>query len=140
MNSYKTSFLLFTLFWLSLASCGQQQKKNAADEVEADETIVRISAQELNNIDKDILLIDVRTPEEYASGHLENAINIDFKGSDFKNRIAELNKDEDVYVYCKMGGRSGNTAKMMESMGFEKVYDLKGGILQWNKEGFKTVK
>ena len=47
---------------------------------------------------------------------------------------------QDVYVYCKVGGRSASAARTMEDMGFKKIYDLKGGILQWEKEGFKQVK
>lgn len=127
------------MLWISFASCGQKQNEKSADQDSAS-AISLITPEELNNVNKDILLIDVRTPEEYATGHVENAINIDFRASNFKDLIGELDKDQDVYVYCKVGGRSGGAAKLMDEMGFKKIYDLQGGILQWEKDGFKKVK
>jgi rhodanese-related sulfurtransferase len=127
------------MLWISFVSCGQKQNEKSADQDSAS-AISLITPEELNNVNKDILLIDVRTPQEYASGHVENSINIDFRASNFKDLIGELNKDQDVYVYCKVGGRSGGAAKLMEEMGFKKIYDLQGGILQWEKDGFKKVK
>jgi len=134
----KSHFLFISLLWISLVSCGQKQKEGSVDQDGS--KISLISASELNKVNKDILLIDVRTPEEYASGHLENSVNIDYKADNFKELIAELDTNQDVYVYCKVGGRSNNSAKMMKKMGFKKIYDLEGGILQWEKEDFKIVK
>ena len=138
MNIKKSHFLFISLLWISLVSCGQKQKDGSADQDGS--KISLISSTELNKANKDILLIDVRTPEEYASGHLENSVNIDYKADNFKELIAELDTNQDVYVYCKVGGRSNNSAKMMEKMGFKKIYDLEGGILQWEKEDFKIIK
>ena len=87
-----------------------------------------------------ILLIDVRTPDEFTSGHIENSINIDMRSDDFKEQIAALQKGQEIYLYCKKGGRSNTAAKMIEGMEFEKIYDLKGGISAWEDEGLKTVK
>ena len=127
------------MLWISLASCGQKQNEKSSDQDSASK-ISLISPEDLNKVNKDIILIDVRTPGEYASGHVENSVNIDFRASNFKELIGELDKNQDVYVYCKVGGRSGSAARMMEDMGFKKVYDLKGGIIAWEKEGFKTIK
>lgn len=84
-------------------------------------------------------LIDVRTPEEYASGHILNAKNMDFYANDFNTQLMQLNQEETVYVYCRSGGRSGKTAKQLEGMGFKKVYDLKGGMMAWEKENLEIV-
>ena len=138
MNIKKSHFLFISLLWISLVSCGQKQKDGSADQDGS--KISLISSTELNKANKDILLIDVRTPEEYASGHLENSVKMDYKADNFKELIAELDTNQDVYVYCKVGGRSNNSAKMMEKMGFKKIYDLEGGILQWEKEDFKIIK
>ncbi len=138
MNYKKSHFLFISLLWISLVSCGQKQKDGSVDQDGS--KISLISSTELNKANKDILLIDVRTPEEYASGHIENSVNIDYKADNFKELIAELDTNQDVYVYCKVGGRSNNSAKMMEKMGFKKIYDLEGGILQWEKEDFKIIK
>jgi rhodanese-related sulfurtransferase len=139
MKVNSSTIVLITMLWISFVSCGQKQNEKSADQDSAS-AISLITPEELNNVNKDILLIDVRTPQEYASGHVENSIIIDFRASNFKDLIGELNKDQDVYVYCKVGGRSGAAAKLMEEMGFKKIYDLQGGILQWEKDGFKKVK
>jgi len=139
MNFKKSHFLFISLLWISLVSCGQKQKEGSDDQSTGSK-ISLISPTELNKVNKDILLIDVRTPGEYASGHLENSVNIDYKADNFKELIAALDSNQDVYVYCKVGGRSNNAAKIMKKMGFKKIYDLEGGILQWEKEDFKIIK
>lgn len=72
-------------------------------------------------------LIDVRTPEEYQEGAIPKAKNIDFYGDNFKNEMMQLDKQRPVMVYCKSGGRSGKTAKLLSQLGFGEVYDLRGG-------------
>ena len=79
-------------------------------------------------------LIDVRTPDEFKDGHLENARNIDFFDPNFNTLMqAALSKKKAVYLYCKSGGRSGKTAARLQEMGFEEIYDLKGGYTAWAK-------
>ena len=78
-------------------------------------------------------LIDVRTPEEVAEGAIPNASNIDFYSDDFNTKISALDKKRPVFVYCKSGGRSGKTAKRLNKMGFNNVYDLKGGFSNWSE-------
>ena len=83
-------------------------------------------------IKKQIKIIDVRTPKEFNQGHIENAININFKSSNFIKSISKLNKDTSFLIYCKSGNRSGKAAKIFDSIGFYKIYDLKGGYINWN--------
>jgi len=78
-------------------------------------------------------LIDVRTPEEFAAGNISGATNIDFYNDSFQTKLAELNKDKPVLVYCKSGGRSGKTSKQLSKLGFKEIYDLKGGYTAWSK-------
>lgn len=80
-------------------------------------------------------LIDVRTPEEYATGHLESAQNINIYDRDFGERIAKLDKEKAVFVYCKAGGRSADAAAQLHEMGFKQVYDLQGGFMAWSSAG-----
>lgn len=127
------------MLWISLASCGQKSNDKSTDQ-ELASTISLISPEDLHKANENILLIDVRTPDEYASGHIENSVNIDYRAGNFKELIKELDTNQDVYVYCKVGGRSGSAAKMMEDLGFKKIYDLKGGIKQWESDGYKKVK
>jgi rhodanese-related sulfurtransferase len=91
-------------------------------------------------INKGVTVIDVRTPEEYSAGHLENAVNIDFKAASFKEEISKLDKEKPYLVYCRTGGRSGQSVKIMEELGFKNIYDLKGGITAWQAEGKTVVK
>lgn len=81
---------------------------------------------------KNVQLVDVRTPQEYQEGYIAHAINIDFfKQDDFVTKFNKLNKDEAVYVYCRSGNRSQKAARKLDSLGFKKIYDLKGGYLNW---------
>lgn len=76
-------------------------------------------------------VVDVRTPEEFGNGHLRNAQNIDWNGSNFEGSINALNKENPVFVYCLSGGRSHSAAEKMRSLGFKTVYELDGGIMKW---------
>ena len=82
-----------------------------------------------------VQLIDVRTPEEYAEGHLKNAVNINIRSSDFADRLNKLDKTKPILVYCLSGGRSGQAANKMEEMGFAEVYNMDGGIMKWGNAG-----
>lgn len=77
------------------------------------------------------VVVDVRTPAEYAQGHIPKAINIDFEGTSFDSQIAELDKSAHYALYCRSGRRSGIAANKMHDAGFTHVVDLKGGIQTW---------
>ena len=84
------------------------------------------------------VLLDVRTPEEFASGHIAGAVNLDYKSPDFQQDLEKLDKSLIYLVYCRSAGRSGRAAAVMEELGFTNVYDMAGGILQWQDEGFEV--
>lgn len=84
----------------------------------------------------DIQLIDVRTPEEFAEGHLKGAKNIDYNSDGFEASLEGLKKDKPVMVYCFVGGRSGQAAKLLSQKGFEQVIDMQGGYKKWTEEGW----
>lgn len=77
------------------------------------------------------IVIDVRTPEEFAKGHLLNAKNFNWNGNDFQKQVAQVDKAAPVFVYCLSGGRSAAAATKMREEGFTNVYELKGGIMKW---------
>lgn len=85
--------------------------------------------------DEGVQLIDVRTADEFNSGHLAKAQNIDIKSKDFEQKIATLDKTKPVMVYCKAGGRSARAAEKLKELGFTKIVDLEGGITDWKAEG-----
>lgn len=76
-------------------------------------------------------LLDIRTPEEFLAGHLKNAINIDYYASDFQNQLGKLDKAQTYLVYCRSGSRSSTAIQMMKTLGFQRVYELEGGINSW---------
>lgn len=97
-------------------------------------------AQALHSADQK-QIIDVRTPEEFQSGHIAAAKNINLYDQDFKAQLEKLNKQEPVFVYCKVGGRSAKAAKILNELGFVNIYDLDGGMMSWesNKLPVATV-
>ena len=88
----------------------------------------------------DALLLDIRTPEEIAKGYLKGAVFMDFYDSTFKEQVAVIDREKPVFVYCAIGGRSWDAAKIMQEMGFKKVYDLKGGIIVWKIKSYPFIK
>lgn len=80
-------------------------------------------------------IIDVRTPQEFSTGYLAGATNINFYETDFTARLEQLDKNQPVFVYCKAGGRSIEAANKLEKLGFKQIYDLEGGILSWTRNG-----
>ena len=78
------------------------------------------------------IILDVRTEEEFESGYIAGAKNLDIRGgADFISSIEELDKTKAYFVYCRSGARSGQACQLMEKMGFEQVYNLEGGVLAW---------
>jgi len=86
---------------------------------------------------KDVQLVDVRTPKELEDGFIDNAQNIDFNSPTFDEDILKLDKSKPVVLYCKSGGRSAKCAEKLKAAGFIKVFDLDGGITKWKFKGFK---
>ena len=85
------------------------------------------------------IVVDVRTPAEFASGHLPQAKNIDIEAADFATRIAALDKNATYAVYCHSGNRSGAALEQMAGVGFTHLYDLAGGIGAWQSMGGPMV-
>ena len=92
-----------------------------------------VTAEEMQSILEleDVQLVDVRTPEEYEEIRIANSQNIDFKSPTFDEDITKLDKEKPVILYCQGGVRSAKCAKKLKDAGFEKIYDLEGGISKW---------
>jgi len=80
-------------------------------------------------------IIDVRTPEEFASDHIENSKNINWLDPSFVTEVQKLDKTKPVFVYCKVGGRSDKAVSKLEELGFTTIYQLEGGIMKWDAAG-----
>lgn len=106
------------------------------------DNVTSVSASEFEKEIKtgSVQLLDVRTPQEYTEGHIDGAINIDVKSDDFQ-QIAEkeLSKESTVFVYCRSGRRSLDAADRLTKLGYYKVVNLKGGIIEWKDNGFTVT-
>jgi rhodanese-related sulfurtransferase len=103
--------------------------------------VLNVTAQEAYTLlqeksgDPNFKIIDVRTPDEYDTGHLEGAINIDYNSDAFKDKLGELDTSIEYLVYCRSGGRSAGAVEVMDELGFTMIYHMNGGIIDWNAEG-----
>jgi thioredoxin len=84
---------------------------------------------------EDPQILDVRTPGEFASEHIDNAINVNWNSDDFTTKVAAYDKSKPVFIYCLSGGRSKKAAAKLNELGFTTVYELEGGIMNWKAEG-----
>lgn len=87
----------------------------------------------------DLVVLDVRTPEEYAEGHLDGAVLVDFYDADFADQLGQLDPEVPYLVYCRSGNRSGQTLTLMEQLGFSSASDIDGGIVAWQDAGLPVV-
>ena len=111
-----------------------------ADTAETGTTGIRlVSAAEgaaiLDDPPDDLVVLDVRTAEEFSDGHLAGAIMLDFYAEDFADQLAGLDPEVPYVLYCRSGNRSGQTRALMEDLGFTDVADVDGGILAWADAG-----
>ena len=137
--------LLFFVLSITIISCAQntakKEVKDGTTNVGQDQQVVElINPKDLNAKLGDIQLIDIRTPREYTSGYIKGAININFFDRNFMDQMSKLNKEKEVYIYCRSGNRTGKAAARLKEQGFTKIYDLQGGILNWNRNKLAVVK
>lgn len=133
MKTYLKTFLAFLLMSI-LVACSTES---------TDEPIKDISVNEFEELlsqNSQPVILDVRTPEEYAEGHIDGAMLTNFLGDDFQKQLENLDKNKSYVVYCKSGIRQAKAATYMKESGFKHVYLLEGGIDNWMKEGKPTKK
>lgn len=117
----------FSILFMIVSCQGQSTNKNQ-----------KLDAKQFNEVLKataNAQLLDVRTPAEFASEHIDQAKNINWMDNNFTTQVEKLDKSKPVFVYCKSGGRSESAAEKLEQLGFTTVYELQGGILKWEAAG-----
>ena len=125
--------LLFSIL-AALGLFANAQSQSEVEVLEPQAFIERVKA------DTSAIILDVRQPEEFAEGHLAQAINLDWLNQTvFINGLAKLNKQKTYYIYCRSGRRSQAAAGKLKAEGFQ-VIDLKGGYLHWVEVGMPVIK
>ncbi|MCJ8164540.1 rhodanese-like domain-containing protein [Pontibacter sp. E15-1] len=124
--------LLFSLALLFFFSCAGPQQQTPVEVQNL--TPAQFKAQRMG---RKTILMDVRTPEEYAAGHLEGATNSDYRGGAFAQEFESWDKNKVYYLYCASGNRSGKAAELLRQAGFKHIYDL-GGFPALKEAGLPT--
>jgi len=132
----KNLFILMVLFLLSCKPTSTKEVKLPTLEKATVVSYKNLDVKAFNDAiqNTDNVILDVRTPEEIADGKIDNAIELNFYDDDFSDRLLAMDKDKEYIVYCKGGGRSAKTARLMIKNGFEKVNNLEGGYKAWKKD------
>ena len=91
-----------------------------------------------NKNNENFIIIDVRTPREFSSGHVKNALNLNISSDNFKAKLEKLDKNKTYLFYCRIGVRSRRALYMAKEMGFNRIYNMLGGMLDWKKVNHPT--
>ena len=146
MKKKETYPLFLGLMIIALLALGKASIAETDTPKEETQVIKNISPQdahvliEKNKNDPNLVILDVRTPEEFSEGHIENAVNLDFYSDDFKEELDKLDKNKTYVTHCRSGGRSAKTLNLMKELGFKEAYNITGGIVEWENEGLPTTK
>lgn len=127
----KHFIFLGIVFFLSTLSCKNEERGG----------VKLVTPEEMQTIleTEDVQLVDVRTPEEYKEGYIKNSQNIDYNSPTFDEDINKLDKTKPVILYCKSGKRSAICSEKLIKAGFEKIYELEGGITEWKFKGLEVI-
>ncbi len=109
-----------------IISC-QKKTAKGVENIEPNQFAEKIKATENPQ------LLDVRSPEEFEGGHLDNADNVNWNDINFVKNAKEYDKSKPIFVYCKAGVRGGKAANKLAELGFTEIYNMEGGIDKWNK-------
>lgn len=138
----KKTLTPFILLFILFSACSNGQQNIATENINTPivENVDTKTFQGLIAKNPEGVMLDIRTPEEVANGHLANASTINFYDADFQKKVSMIRKDQPVFVYCAAGSRSSKAAEQMSQMGFTKIYNLQGGYNGWMHAGFEIIK
>jgi phage shock protein E len=121
--------VLLATFALAVAACG------GTDVIGVETVSPSKAAEVVADAPADLVVLDIRTPEEYAAGTIEGSVNMDFYAADFADQLAALDRDATYVLFCRSGNRSATAAQMMRDLDFAEVYEINGGIVAWSQAG-----
>lgn len=127
---------------VSLLSHPKSWAADGGDPAGKPAAVQHVKAKEAQKLigEKKLVVLDIRTPGEFAAGHIAGATNINFRAGNFEAQIAALPKDGKYLVHCASGGRSGQSLPIFQKQSFQNVYHLDGGIQAWEKASLPVVK
>lgn len=130
--------LAFFGLTITLVACDQNTAVNSTKTGQ----VMHVSAAEAHELTKnqpELVVLDIRTPDEFNSGHIKGAVNIDFKASSFATELQALDPAKNYLVHCHSGGRSTSSLKTFKNLNFTNITHLDGGIKAWNKAELPTT-
>ena len=138
-----TALLLSSLISLTMPLSADDAKKPAAPATAAATDVKHVDAAGAKKMideaaakkDAKLKVLDIRTPDEYADGHIAGAENIDFLDKSFDGKIAALDKSATYVVHCQSGGRSTKSLERFKKLGFKSIIHMDGGFAAWQKAG-----
>ncbi len=152
MITTRTTLAALTFAALTLGACGGSDDALPSPDASTESQPEAVSpagglglvsptaaAETITDAQDDLVILDVRTPEEFAEGHIDGAILIDFYRDDFADELAKLDPDVPYVLYCRSGNRSGETIGIMDNLGFTQVDEVEGGVLGWQDAGLPLV-
>jgi rhodanese-related sulfurtransferase len=134
------AFIVFSVVLVMGCATGNVAGKTQAQVLEDVSPVEAYGIIQKNENKTDFKVLDVRAEYEFKSGHLANAENIDYFDANFRDELNALNKNDTYVIYCKSGSRSGKAFQMMKELGFTHVYNIIGGIMNWEKEKLPVVR
>ena len=146
ISRIQSKTLIFTILIIFPFLCGCKDSNKNSNSYQNESLYKDVTIKEAyalimdNKGNGNFIILDVRTPQEYASGHLENAINIDYNSPTFQESLATFDKDKTYLLYCRTGNRSSKAFEIMKEMNFKKINHMIGGIVAWISEELPTVK
>ncbi len=129
--------VLIILILIGVVSCTPQNTP--------EDTVSNVNVGEVRDLvmhDKTVVVLDVRTPEEYARGHIEGALNINIANSGFSDSVSNLDREKTYIVHCAANANNGRAAEslgIMRNHGFEKLLNMQGGIIAWQESAYPLV-
>lgn len=141
----KSTLFSALLLFLSITACQSPSSSEASQSATASSSttagsVVTLTVQEFAAQSSKGTILDVRTAGEVAQGKIEGALVIDYYSPNFLDQVSQLPKDQELYLYCAVGARSEEAARLLVQQGYTKVYHLQGGIQGWSQEGMAVVR
>jgi len=143
----KSTLFSALLLFLSSTACqspssseGSQSATAPSSTTAAAGSVVTLTVQEFATQSSKGTILDVRTAGEVAQGKIEGALVIDYYSPNFLDQVSQISKDQELYLYCAVGARSEEAARLLVQQGYTKVYHLQGGIQGWSQEGMAVVR